>query len=335
MPLKDYGVLRATLVQRLQATDKTGHYQLLCDVGGANWRVAINARSALPPSDVAYAVLSPFAHPLLDRLDGLADGWQALDGGDEQARGLDYIRGNLAQPDQFRPLPLSQTGPDNDLNDLFDFHLLPLIGDADARVYAFGQSWGPEEAADKYFDFTPGRGVHDIHQNQGNVGRFTADDGVWQDGGLLTRGAAGWTAILLRFQSQAWHTDDRTGHALPAEPAPGVPGEPGEPVAGPLRIVAAAVNPPGPAPEDEHVLVLNAGYEPVDVSGWRIATDHGSVALGGTAPAAATLDVSMPPTAPLSNKGGRISLLDPAGLKAHGVAYSAAQAASEDRLIVF
>jgi uncharacterized protein YukJ len=330
MPLKDYGVLRATLEQRLPATDKTGHYQLLCGVGGASWRIAINARSALPPSEVAYAVLSPFAHPLLDRLDGLAEGWHALAGGDERDRGLDYIRGNLAQPDQFRPLPLSQSGPDNDLNDLFDFHLLPLIAEADARVYAFGQAWGPEEAADQYFGFTPGRGVHDIHQNQGNVGRFTADDGVWQDGGLLLRGAAGWTAILLRFQSQAWHTDDRTGHTLLAEP-----GEPEEPVAGPLRIMAAAVNPPGPAPEDERVLVLNAGYDAIDVSGWRIATDQGSVPLDGIAAGASTLNVAMPPSAPLSNKGGRISLLDPAGLKAHGVAYSAAQAASEDRLIVF
>src|SRR5215210_4577396 len=99
MPLRDYGVLRAALTQRLQATDKTGHYQLLCAVGGASWRIAINARSALAPSEVAYAVLSPFSHPLLDRLDGLADGWHGLDGREQKDRGLDYIRGNLAQPE--------------------------------------------------------------------------------------------------------------------------------------------------------------------------------------------------------------------------------------------
>ena len=47
-----------------------------------------------------------------------------------------------------------------------------------------------------------------------------------------------WVGVFLAFQSQAWHTDDRTGHAL-AEPA--VPDRT-------VRIVAALVNPTGPAP---------------------------------------------------------------------------------------
>ena len=38
---------------------------------------------------------------------------------------------------------------------------------------------------------------------------YRRDDGVWQDGGLII----GTTAILLRFQSQSWKTDDSTGHA--------------------------------------------------------------------------------------------------------------------------
>ena len=38
---------------------------------------------------------------------------------------------------------------------------------------------------DRYFGFLPGNGVHDIHMNQGNAGRFIEQDGVWQDGSLL------------------------------------------------------------------------------------------------------------------------------------------------------
>jgi hypothetical protein len=41
------------------------------------------------------------------------------------------------------------------------------------------------------------------------IARYRNDDGVWQDGGLIV----GTTAILLRFRSQSWQTDDRTGHA--------------------------------------------------------------------------------------------------------------------------
>jgi hypothetical protein len=40
-----------------------------------------------------------------------------------------------------------------------------------------------------------------------------ADDGAWQNGGLLVRAGGTWTAILLRFPSQAWTTDP-AGHVL-------------------------------------------------------------------------------------------------------------------------
>ena len=89
---------------------------------------------------------------------------------------------------------------------------------------------------DKVFDFRPGNGVHDIHMNQSNVGRFVADDGVWQDGALLLHfpgEAEQWVAIFLKFQSQTWHTDDETGHKIAG---------PGDPPDGRVRIVAALVN---------------------------------------------------------------------------------------------
>jgi uncharacterized protein YukJ len=241
MPLAGYGVLKASAQQRQLATSSSPHYQLLCEAAGEPYRIAVNARSQTAPSEVEYAVISPFAHPLTARVDALADGWHALAPGPDTG-GLDLIRGNLAQPGEFKPLPLAQAGPGNDLNDLFDFHLQPLLGDASARVFAFGQRWD-DGAADPYFGFKPGRGVHDIHENQGNSGQFTGDDGVWQDGGLVLHAGGAWTAILLRFQSQAWHTDDQTGHILPG----GGGGAP--PAADPgLRIVAAAVNPPAPLP---------------------------------------------------------------------------------------
>jgi uncharacterized protein YukJ len=323
MPLKAYGVLKATVAERRQATRQSPHYELLCEAGGERWRIAINARSQLPPSEVAYAIVTPFAHPTLADLSALADGWRRLG---QRGAGLDYVRGNLAQPDRFRPLPTAEDGPDNDLNDLFDHHLGRLIGDPGARLYAFGEPWGPESEPDEYFGFTPGRGVHDIHQNQGNVGRFVDDDGVWQDGGLVFSAGGEWTAILLRFQSQAWHTDDDTGHALEGEPTQD---------GAVLQIMAAVVNPPGPAPEAERVLLLNTGYAPIDLAGWRLVTRTGSAPIAGTVPATGTLELSVPASAPLSNKGGLISVLDPSGRKVHGVSYGADAAGREDRMIVF
>jgi uncharacterized protein YukJ len=53
-------------------------------------------------------------------------------------------------------------------------------------IYAFGQQWGPEtKKRDKYFRFLPGSGIHDIHMNQGNDGKYKKDNGAYQDGALV------------------------------------------------------------------------------------------------------------------------------------------------------
>ena len=151
-----------------------------------------------------------------------------------------------------RALPSSLPGPDNDLSDQLEHFIKRAIQEPDATVYAFGQRWGPEpQTRDKIFNFLPGLGIHDIHMNQGNVPPFLGDDGVWQDGGLVLQfpSTQQWVALFLAFQSQAWHTDDTTGHT--SSDTPPDSGEPDNVV----RIVGALVNPMGPAPEHETVTI--------------------------------------------------------------------------------
>jgi hypothetical protein len=139
-------------------------------------------------------------------------------------------------------------------------------------------------------------------------------------------------AIFLAFQSQAWPTDDQTGHAIPT-PQPGQPGAPDHTV----RIVAALVNPVGPAPEAETVTLLNVTPEAVDLTGWsildrdkrRLVLDAGELAAGDS------LRVLLRAPVALGNRGGLISLLDPDGLKVDGVAYTKAQAEREGWSLVF
>jgi uncharacterized protein YukJ len=281
---------------------------------------------------VLYLVDPDLQHPLTAELEPLASGWHDLP---SQPGGvaLDFVRGNLFDPAAMRTLPPDVSGPDNDLADLLDHFVQRAIGDATARLYAFGQRWGPEAVADKVFGFQPGGGVHDIHMNQGNSGRFAGDDGVWQDGGLVLHfpGDARWVGIFLAFQSQAWHTDDATGHAIAPVPVPG------QAPAATVRIVGALVNPAGPAPEQEAVVLLNASPSTVDLTGWRIADRQGHTCA---APAeilhpGATFRVALAPDVQLGNQGGAVTLLDAQGLKVDGVAYTGAQAHDEGWTIVF
>ena len=329
MPIANYGLLKGKAIGAKREDDpSTPHYQIHILAGTGHNRIAINAKSQANPSEVLFLVDDNFQHPLTARLPDLAEGFTPLPhtaGG----QSLDYIRANLFNRVDMRPLPSNLPGPDNDLSDQLEHFVKRAIQEPDATVYAFGQRWGPEpQTRDKIFDFLPGLGIHDIHMNQGNVPPFLGDDGVWQDGGLMLQflSTRQWVAIFLAFQSQAWHTDDTTGHAISDAPAPDHV----------IRIVGALVNPIGPAPEHETVTILNASPSAINLSGWQIAdklkNKHG---LSGTIAAGATLVISLPPSVQLGNNGGIITLLDNKGLKVDGVAYTEEQAKKKGWTLVF
>ena len=334
MPLNAYGVLAARAVARRRETGDTPHYQIhLTDDAGVSYRAAVNVASQQAPSELLYLADDDLRHPITAPLAGLAPGWHPLPprGGGPN---LDFIRGNLFDLADMRALPPERPGVDNDLSDRLDHYVLRAIADPTAMVYVHGQRWGPEPATpDKIFGFLPGNGVHDVHMNQGNTGRFRGDNGVWQDGALIVHFPSQnrWVGIFLAFQSQAWHTDDHTGDVLDA--APPRPQQPGRE---PVRILAALVNPTGPAPEAETLTLLNASPHPVDLTGWRVADRAGRtfpLPAGTLAPGATTLIAVTAPTQ-LGNQGGTITLLDQAGLKTHGVSYTKTQA-QEGWTVVF
>jgi len=335
MPLKTYGVLIARAVDtRREGSVDTPHYQIhLTDDQGTHYRVAVNVKSQEQPSELLYLVDEDFRHPVTARLEGLTNGWNTLPSG-PGGPNLDFVRGNLFDPAKMRTLPPDAAGPDDDLADLLDHYVRRALEDPDARLYVFGERWGPEaKVRDKIFGFLPGNGVHDIHMNQGNSPKFQGDDGVWQDGGLLIHfpGQSRWVGVFLAFQSQKWHTDDVTGHALDGD------GTRPEPGGRPVRIVAALVNPRGPAPESENVTLINASPDPVDLTGWRLLDRLGhacAVPPGQLAPGAVLL-APLTDGAQLGNHGGEITLLGADGLKVHGVSYTAEQAEREGWLVVF
>jgi uncharacterized protein YukJ len=330
MPLASYGVLAGSVAdQRAEGGTDSPHYQIRVRGGEADFRVAVNVLSQEKPSELLYVADENFRHPVTQSLPGLSAGFTPL-ASQPGGMALDLIRANLFDRQKMQPEPASVPGPDNDLADRLDHFVRRAAADPAARLYAFGQRWGPEAGTpDKIFGFLPGNGVHDIHMNQGNSARFRQDDGVWQDGGLLLHYPAQdqWVGVFLAFQSQAWHTDDETGHTIAEGPEPDHL----------VRIVAALVNPPGPAPEAETVTLLNASPQQVDLAGWSILDRAKHQKMLDSASLAPGDSVRIQVAAPvqLGNQGGLITLLNPDGLKVDGVAYTQAQAAAEGWSIVF
>jgi uncharacterized protein YukJ len=333
MPLTGYGVLVGSAVdRRREGGGGSPHYQVRLNGAGVDYRVAVNVLSQQAPSELLFLAVDTFSHPLLDLLLKLPDGMTGLPS-EPGSGALDFVRANLFDPAEMRPIPPDLPGPDNDLADRLEHYVQRAVADPSARVYAFGQRWGPDAGQpDPVFGFSPGNGIHDIHMNQGNSGSFVRDDGVWQDGAILFRfqppgSPPQWSAVFLAFQSQSWHTDDRTGHTLEG------PTPVGRPV---VRVVAALVNPRGPAPERETVTLLNLSPDPVDLTGWTLAdaAKH-QFPLAGSVAAGSAAAVPVAPPFQLGNGGGAVTLLDAAGNKVDGVAYSAAEAGDEGWTVVF
>lgn len=208
MTLAKYGVLKGTVIGHLRDADDD-HYQILVKAGKVLYRVAINVKSAATnaPSTVLFTSLKTLPKIYTDKLRALPAGYTKLN---SQPNGvaLDFVRSKLFSPTSMKPLPPDVPGKDNDLKDLLESAVLNAMRPAGALLYALGERWGPENDSDQYFGFSPGNGIHDIHMNQGNSGKYKKDNGVFQDGSLILSYPNGdWLAVFLAFQSQSFKTD--------------------------------------------------------------------------------------------------------------------------------
>jgi uncharacterized protein YukJ len=335
MPLRNYSVLKGRPINKKLGTGSSPHFQIHIIDDTTDYRISVNVKSKLSPSELLYYVDEQFEHPLTEELLGFQTGFTPIASGSGGVA-MDFIRGNLFDYAKMIPLAHNIPGPDNDLNERINHFVERAINDTDAEIYAFGERWGPEDnKKDKYFGFKPDNGIHDIHMNQGNTGSFVKDDGVWQDGGLLFHFPRQnqWVGVFLAFQSQGWHTDDKTGHSIIPEPVlPGITSE------GMVRIVAAKVNPLKGDVGKETVVLINTTPEAINISGWSVADKNKkkeTLSLSVLKPGEAFTITLTGKGAQLSNKGGILTLLDQEGTKIDGVSYTKTQAKKQGWTIVF
>ncbi|MDB5036196.1 MAG: hypothetical protein JWQ98_3437 [Chlorobi bacterium] len=338
MPVTNYGVLKGRVTDCVaEFGANSPHYNIRIAAGGKDYRIAVNVKSTEQSnSELLYYIDDNFRHAVTGRLSGLAEGYTAL-----QSRAgtpaLDYIRSNLFDRTRMRKLPFDLPGPDNDLNEKIDFHVRRAKNNPNVIVHAFGAKFGPEPGKDEVFHFSPKAGIHDIHMNQGNPPPHDGDNGVFQDGALLLnyRNENRWVAIYLAFQSQIWHTDDRTGQPEQNAPSPGPIPTPSDPDFK-VRLVAALINPAGSDAGKETVTLINTTPKSIDLTGWSIVNgDNASQVLAGSIAPGESLRIVLPSAVTLANSGGTITLLDARGLKVDGVAYTGAQAQAEGATVLF
>ena len=346
MPIQNYGVLKGRITGWRQERDQRApHYHIRVRAAGDDARVSVNVQSfERKRPDLLHVIDGHFRHPLTQRLEALDEGWHPGGPGPD-GLALDFVRGGMVTREQMRALAHDRPGADNDLNDRLDALIRTACDDPDVEVYAFGSAWGPERAdPDDVFRFLPGRGVHDVHMNQGTPrhGRHAADNGTWQDGALFLhlRRERRWTAVFLAFQSQRWQTDEA---GYPAQESSDGATSP-QPKAGRrranvdegVRIVTADVNPVGDDRGRETVTLHNTTAAPVRLDGWSLDNgEHAHLVLQGELAPDGRITIALPRDVPLANRGGAILLLDAGGKQVDAVTYTRSQTREEGRAVRF
>ncbi|MBP1850925.1 DUF2278 family protein [Rhizobium halophytocola] len=345
--IKNYHVLKGVASGLELDDDDSPHIEIRIEADGVSYRIAVNARSTVPPHDLLFAHVVGFEAPILAGLAGLPMGLTDLRG-DHPELAIDYVRGGLIERDDLQVAPFQLSGPRNDLREFIEPLIEDSLDDDTMHFYAFGERWGPEaDKKDAYFDFLPGNGIHDIHMNQGSEGSFASDNGPNQDGALLIHDTVSndWIAIFLAFQTQNWNTDAATGHPLSGAQAGQGRGEgtrrPQPVLASSVRILAALINPINEpdGSERESVTVINRSDMDVDLDGWQLADAadrrqglSGRLAAGDILTVMLAGGEGLPQ---LRNKGGDILLYAPSGLVADRVSYGRSETANEGWTTLF
>lgn len=319
MPLKKYGVLKGRPVKMKNSPDGA-HLEIQIKADGKDYRIALNVRSQAVPPELRYLIHKDFLHPFVNPLQELKEGITS-----KADIALDYIRSNVFN---YRKMKLAKeiAEGDNELSDTVELYVERAIREKDAMIYAFGEYWGPEEKEDIYFGFNPGQGIHDIHMNQGNAGRWARDNGTYQDGGMLIHfpDEDQWSAFFFAFQSQSFHTDE-SGNVFAVEADD----------ENAVVIVGALLNPEEGAP---YISLLNRTNRIMDMSGWRLAgvRNEKPIALSGELTPGEYYKVEVPPgTIHMQNTGGTIALIDSEGIKIHGASYTTPDYGKKGYLKVF
>jgi uncharacterized protein YukJ len=353
-----YGVLRAKLDRWKRedppsGSNKSPHLQVrVIDGQGKPWRIPVNVRSGDPAKSlVIFHRADPLlSHPILEHLAAFPSGLTDLNRKPRSAsNALDYSRAPLFDWPTGIALPPTGPGDDDDLQDVVSRQLHNLKASG-GELVAFGSHFhdaAPKAGIDT--EFGTKDGMHDIHMNQGNAPHeHDEDNGVFNDGGLILTFPDHVTGLFFRFRTQFLPTDAK-GNRIPGvskeippvnppvePPHPRLPDEP-QPTLPSVYVERALVNPVGDDVRKEVVVIGNTTIAPVDLSGWSIVDKNnaGDALAGVLLPAGASVPIVLTGKgAQLSNSGGTIRLMNPAGVLVHAVSYSKADAV-EDRYLRF
>ena len=84
MALRAYGVLKGKAIEVRLGAGQSPHYQVRIIDDTTDYRIAVNVKSQLPPSEVEYIVLENFQHPITPIVEPLSKASRGSNGSPAQ-----------------------------------------------------------------------------------------------------------------------------------------------------------------------------------------------------------------------------------------------------------
>ncbi len=201
------GILRSYECDNGHDDNEYYHCNIMADTPKGVYRCAIDLDSKKQYDGIHWRMIG-LGKSDMHGLVNLKSGWHYLRS-EPESGALDYLRSPELQPTvvcQKAGDPLVQEGSDEECSpwkygtslDALDDLLRVLEGSF--KLLVFGEP------------FRRGRGVHNIHQNQGDPpeSRWSRENGIWQDGAVAgVRGDGTVRVFLSKFKTQANRTDER------------------------------------------------------------------------------------------------------------------------------
>jgi uncharacterized protein YukJ len=211
-PVVNYGVWRVRpyeyRAERAAEDDESPHIYLnFNDESTEMFEAAINIKSGTKgESRLVYWINDKLDASFIKSFKDLPLGWHELEG----EKGLDYLRdeGLFVKQDGI-VLPHDKIGRNNDIIDKITPYL-KRAKEEQATIFIFGSRYEEPPPAGKL------RGLHEIHQNQGSLPRYS--NSVQKDGAMIFHFEEAdpdqqWVGIFLAFASQRMPTDNEKGLA--------------------------------------------------------------------------------------------------------------------------
>lgn len=193
--MEKYVLLKGEISDKWYDLDRTAHYHIMVTALDKVYDIAVNigsikksfSNNIIKTSELLVYHDEEYNNIILDKLVKKDYGIHIV----EKDFALDYIKMDLFNKEKMKLIPTIDFEKTY-LIEIMEKYVSRSLEERIYDIYVYGML------------YENGLGIHDVHMNQGSIGRYRHRDREWSDGAVFfhNRETLSWTALFLAFKNQ-------------------------------------------------------------------------------------------------------------------------------------